>query len=137
MADCCSGGTRLLYSCSGSADVGKLADLVSRKLRDDGYARMTCLAGIGADISGFIVSAQGADETITVDGCAQACARKSLERIGVSPRSIVLSDMGYEKGKTTVTDELVRAAAGKIKADEKTKSAPGISRNGCGCNGNC
>lgn len=108
MADCCSGGTKLLYSCSGSADVGKLADLVTRKLRDDGYARMTCLAGIGADISGFVVSARGADENITVDGCPQACARKSLERIGVAPLSIVLSDMGYEKGKTPVTDELVR-----------------------------
>ena len=137
MADCCSGGTRLIYTCSGSADVGKLADSVTRKLRDDGYARMTCLAGIGADISGFVVSAQGADENITVDGCGIACARKSLERIGVTPRSIVLSDMGYEKGRTPVTDDLVRAVAGNIMAGETVKSEPANAGSACGCGGNC
>ncbi len=127
----------MIYSCSGSADVGKLADLVTRKLRDDGYARMTCLAGIGADISGFVVSAQGADENIAVDGCPIACARKSLERIGVAPRSIVLSDMGHEKGRTPVTDELVMTVAGKIMAGETVKHGPANAGSVCGCGGKC
>jgi uncharacterized metal-binding protein len=136
MADCCSGGTKLLYSCSGSADVGKLADLVSRKLRDDGYARMTCLAGVGADLSGFIASAQGADENITIDGCSQECARKGLERIGVTPRSIVLTEMGCEKGKTTVTENLVSEISSRIKFTASSVS-PGSASGGCGCGGKC
>ena len=61
MAECCSGGVRLIYSCSGAADVGEVADRVVRKLRDDGFAKMTCLAGVGADLSGFVQSAKGAD----------------------------------------------------------------------------
>ena len=137
MADCCSGGTRLIYTCSGSADVGKLADLATRKLRDDGYARMTCLAGIGAGLSGFVESAKGADQNITIDGCAQACARKSLERIGVTPLSYILTDMGYKKGNTPVTDETVLSAAEKIMAGEKCKPVALNASGGCGCNGNC
>ena len=41
MAECCSGGTTLIYACSGAADVGEIADRVTRKLCDEGYARMT------------------------------------------------------------------------------------------------
>lgn len=116
MADCCSGGTKLLYACSGAADVGKIADLVSRKLRDDGFARMTCLAGIGANLSGFVQSAKAADGNITIDGCATACAKKSLERIGVNPTSIIMSDFGCVKGSTPVVDTLINEIAEKIKS---------------------
>lgn len=38
--------TRLIYSCSGCADVGEIADQVARKLTRDGYGKMTCLASI-------------------------------------------------------------------------------------------
>ena len=137
MADCCSGGTRLLYTCSGSADVGMLADLAGRKLRDKGYARMTCLAGVGAGLAGFIASAQGADKNITIDGCPQACARKSLERIGVSPFSYILTDMGCEKGATQVTEDLVLSITENIMAEGKASSISGRDSEGCGCNGNC
>jgi uncharacterized metal-binding protein len=134
--NCCSNGTKLLYSCSGAADVGKLADLVTRRLRDDGYARMTCLAGIGADLSGFVLSAKSAEENITIDGCGNACAKKCLERIGVKPVSIVLSDLGYEKGSTNVNDDSVDDAAMKIKsgAAALNDSSSGLS---CGCGGKC
>ncbi len=46
MSDCCEVGTKLIYSCSGSADVGEIADRVARELRNEGYAIMTCLAGV-------------------------------------------------------------------------------------------
>lgn len=137
MAECCTGGTKLLYSCSGAADVGKLADLVSRKLRDDGYARMTCLAGVGADLSGFVESAKGADANITIDGCPTACARKSLERIGVAPIAFILSDFGCVKGSTAVTDALVADTAGRIKSGASGKAQAGTIRGGCECGGTC
>src|SRR5271157_2181443 len=94
--DCCSnGGVTLLYACSGAADVGELADRSVRELWKEGFGLKTCLAGVGADLSGFVQSAKGADVNITLDGCPTACARKGLERIGVRPVSIVLSDLGY------------------------------------------
>lgn len=135
MADFCSGGIKLLYSCSGAADVGKLADLVSRKLRDDGYARMTCLAGVGADLQGFVQSAKGSDENVTIDGCATACAKKSLERIGVTPSAFILSDFGCLKGSTAVEDALVNDIAEKIKKGAAVKTEGKSSS--CGCGGKC
>ncbi len=114
MTDCCEGGTKLIYSCAGSADVGEIADRVARRLRDEGYAIMTCLAGVGAGLSGFVQSAIGADENITIDGCATACARKSLERIGVNPKSYILTALGLEKHETPVTEKVIDEIFEKI-----------------------
>ena len=60
MTECCEEGTKLIYSCAGSADVGETADRMARRLRDEGYAIMTCLAGVSAKLSGFVQSALGA-----------------------------------------------------------------------------
>ena len=76
MAECCEGGTRLIYSCAGSADVGEIADRVTQATMKD--ARMTCLAE-SAPVSSYVQSAKGADFNITVDGCQTACA-KTLEK---------------------------------------------------------
>ena len=134
MAECCGGGTKLIYSCSGSADVGEIADHVTRKLRDDGFAKMTCLAGIGAGLSGYVQSAKGADEVITIDGCVTACARKSLERIGVQPTSYILTDLGLEKHETPVTDQVVNEVLEKIKKNVGFSANPTRS-SGDGCCG--
>ncbi|HPM11341.1 MAG TPA: putative zinc-binding protein [Smithellaceae bacterium] len=60
MTECCEEGTKLIYSCTGSADVGEIADRMARRLRDEGYTIMTCLAGVSAKLSGFVQSALGA-----------------------------------------------------------------------------
>jgi len=52
MAEYCGSETKLIYSCSGSAVVGEIADHVTRKLQDAGFAKMTCLAGVGSGLSG-------------------------------------------------------------------------------------
>lgn len=135
MADCCSGGVKLLYACSGAADVGQIADRVSRKLRDMGFARMTCLAGVAAGLSGFVESARGADINITIDGCGTMCAKKALERIGVTPASYVLTDFGLEKGKTPPTEEAVETLSRRIM--NQNGPAPGPQTPDCSCGGTC
>jgi len=117
--NCCTGGSRLIYSCSGGSDVGEVADRAARKLRDDGFSGMTCLAAVGAHLSGFVESAKGAEENITIDGCPVACARKNLEHIGVTPKSYILTEMGLEKGKTRVNQRTVIDVCEKIKSDRK------------------
>ena len=69
---------RVVYGCAGCADVGFIADDVSRKLRRDGFAspKASCLAGIGAGIQPFIEAAKAADMVITIDGCEIGCAKK-------------------------------------------------------------
>ena len=132
MAECCDGGSKLIYSCAGSADVGEIADRVTRRLSDEGYARMTCLAGVGAGLSGFVQSAIGADENITIDGCPTACARKSLERIGVHPTSYILTDLGLVKHETPVTDQIVAEVLEKIKKNAGFSAAtPRTTGGGC------
>lgn len=119
MSSCNCGNSNLtiIYSCSGAADLGSLSDLSARKLRDDKVGSMSCLAAVGAGLSGFIESAKAADKCITIDGCAVACAKKKLESIGISPKSFVLTEMGYEKGNTAVNEKTVSEAVSKIKSN--------------------
>ena len=99
---------RIVYACSGCADVGELADQVSRKLRKDGFAtpKSSCLAGIGAGLKSFIDAAADARSILTIDGCSVSCAKLVIEKAGLTPLSVILTDMGVEKGNTAVTPEL-------------------------------
>ena len=135
MADnCCStGGVTLLYPCSGAADVGELTDRAVRRLWKEGFATKTCLAGVGADLSGFVQSAKGADVNITVDGCPMACARKGLERIGVKPVSIMLAELGYKKGESPVTEADIERIAGAVKEASLTPQKEKADAAGGGC----
>jgi uncharacterized metal-binding protein len=135
MAECCGGGVKMIYACAGAADVGEFADRVSRKLRDEGFARMSCLAAIGANLSGYVETAKGADTVITIDGCTTACARKNFERIGVTPVSYILTDMGLEKGNAPFTQETVERLALAVKDGAASDVKP--SSGGCGCGGSC
>jgi uncharacterized metal-binding protein len=76
---------------------------------------MTCLAGIAAGLSGYVQSAKGASENITIDGCKKACAKTTLERIEVTPTSYILTELGLVKGESTVSDEIVARICEKIK----------------------
>ncbi len=108
---------RLMYACSGAADVGELSDRVVRKMRADGIGAMSCLAAIGADIENYKKTAQGMPQVIAVDGCPMLCAKKNLERIGVKPLSYMLTDMGCEKGKTPAIEGTVNAITAQIEQE--------------------
>lgn len=137
MGSCCGREIKLLYACSGAADVGEISDRVARKLRNEGFGAMTCLAGIGAELSGFVASAKGADENITIDGCPVGCAKKTLENLGVTPTSYILTEMGLTKGKTPVTEDVIDEVANFIKKDGSCCSAPTEAVSGCSCGGAC
>jgi uncharacterized metal-binding protein len=117
MAECACGenGTkRLLYACSGAANTGLLADSVARRLGKLGTGSMTCLAAIGAELSGFVESAKAVDANIVLDGCPTACGRKAFERLGLPISHYQMTDYGVEKGKTAITDEIVKDITMKI-----------------------
>lgn len=96
-------GPKLIFSCSGAADVGELADRAARKLTRDGHGSMFCLAGVGGRVSGILKSTEAAGKILAIDGCPLDCAKKSLEEAGFSGfNHMRLSDLGFAKGKTNV-----------------------------------
>jgi len=111
---CSSGKGRLVYACSGAANTGYLADQVARRLSLQGKAKMTCLAGLGADLPAFARSAVFAEENLVIDGCPTACGRLTFERLGLTCRSLVLTEFGVEKGKTAITEVLIADMAARI-----------------------
>ena len=107
--DCsCSAAPKLIFACSGAADVGHLADLAARKLTAEGAGKMFCLAGVGGRVSGILETTKAAAATVAIDGCTLDCARKTLEEAGFDRfEHVRLSDLGLEKGKSPVTDERI------------------------------
>ena len=117
MPGCNCGGDgelKLLYACSGMANTGMLADQVWRKLARDKVGSGTCLAAIGAGISGYVQSAQCAARNIVLDGCKVACGAKVFEKAGIPCEHYVMTDYGVEKGKTPITGDLIESVAERI-----------------------
>ena len=116
----CGAAPKLIFACSGAADVGQIADLAARKLTAEGAGKMFCLAGIGGRVSGIVATTQAAAAILAIDGCPLDCARKTLEERGFSRfEHLRLTDLGMEKGKTPATDE----AVAKVVAHGKTRLA--------------
>jgi len=113
-ASACDAAPKLIFACSGAADVGHISDLAARKLTAEGVGKMFCLAGIGGRVSGIIATTEAASAILAIDGCPLDCARKTLEEPGFTQfEHVRLSDLGMEKGKTPPTPENVDKAAAR------------------------
>ena len=141
MGDCaCNTGVKLIYSCSGAADVGEISDRAARILRKEGFGQGSCITGVGAGLAGYVQSAKGADINITIDGCPVGCARKIMENIGVTPLSYVITEMGFKKGDSPATSETIENVCENIRNDKSEKpeeKSYTVAGGGCGCGGNC
>ena len=117
MAGCSCGGnceTNLIYACSGAANTGHLADQVMRSLNRDKVGASTCMAAMGANLSGFLASAREATRNIVLDGCKVSCGKKIFEKHGIPHPHFIMTDFGVEKGKTPVTGDLIETVTGQI-----------------------
>lgn len=111
----CGGSPALIYSCSGAADVGELADRSARWLSRNNKGAMACLAGIGGNISGFIKSTEGADKVLVIDGCPLGCARKTLEEKGLNNfKHLIITNMGFVKGQSEVSQTSIEMICKKV-----------------------
>lgn len=108
----CAGGAKLIFACSGAADVGAIADQAARKLTRDGAGKMFCLAGIGGQISGIMKTTEAADKILAIDGCPLNCVKATLEKAGFSKFThLQVADLGLEKGKSPASEENVAKVA--------------------------
>jgi uncharacterized metal-binding protein len=114
----CGGAPKLIFACSGAADVGAIADQAARKLTKDGAGKMFCMAGIGGRVPGIMATTESAAKILAIDGCPLNCVKNSLEQAGFKKHEhLQLADLGMEKGKTPLSPEVIAkaAAAGEAK----------------------
>ena len=113
----CDAAPKLIFACSGAADVGQISDLAARKLTAEGAGKMFCLAGIGGRVSGIIKTTEAASAILAIDGCPLDCARNTLEQAGFQElEHLRLSDLEMEKGNSPATDERVDKVVSRARA---------------------
>lgn len=121
----CCGGTKLIFACSGAADVGAVTDQAARKMTANGAGKMFCLAGVGGRVNGIMQTTEAAEAILAIDGCPLNCAKNSLEKAGFTRfKHLQLADLGMAKGKTAVSAENVATVVAKGTA---------LLTGGCGC----
>ncbi len=88
----------LVYSCSGCSSAAQLANHVAVQLDRRGVAEMSCIAGVGGDVPALLKVAQSGRPMAVIDGCPLVCAKRSLQRHGVTPdRHWQLGEHGVKK----------------------------------------
>lgn len=117
---CCDGKKkRLILACAGAANTGQLTYRLALKLTREGHGNLFCLAGIGAHLSGFVVSARDADDMLVLDGCGMACARKNLEQADIAVRNhFIMTDLGIKKehGRAPTSRQTAKVTAAILEA---------------------
>jgi uncharacterized metal-binding protein len=94
----CGGGPVLMFPCSGGSNVGQIANAAAVELDRRRQARIYCLAGVAAHISGMVDSAKSASGVIAIDGCPVVCAKIALEHAGIQiDQAIIVTELGIEK----------------------------------------
>lgn len=133
----CHAGSILIFPCSGSSNVGQIANAVGIELTELGRARMYCLAGMGGHIEGMVDSAAHADYRIALDGCSAACARKTLEHAGLTvDKAVIITDLGITKNHTfTWSFEQIGIVISAVTAGIPEAIEPQEAGCGCGCEG--
>lgn len=104
----CSGGPKLIFACSGAADVGAVADQAARRMTREGIGSMFCLAGVGGRVQPIMEKTKSASNILAIDGCPLNCAGETLKQAGLSQfKHMLVTDLGLEKGKTEINDDSV------------------------------
>ena len=112
----CSGGPKLIFACSGAADVGEITDKAARQLTKEGVGKMFCTVGIGGRVSGIMKTTESADKILAIDGCPLNCVKNSLEQAGFNIfEHLQLADLGLEKCSSPVTEENIDKVVAKGK----------------------
>lgn len=113
-ANVCRGGPKLIFACSGAANVGEMADQAARRLTRKGLGSMFCLAGVSGQVAPMIEKTRSASKILAIDGCPLNCVAETLKQAGVdSFEHMLVTDLGLEKGKTPVDDQGIDTVVAK------------------------
>ena len=110
----CQAAPKLVFPCSGAADVGAISDQAARQMTRDGAGRMFCLAGIGGRVEPILDTTRAAAKILVIDGCPQECARKTMEQAGFTNfQHLQLANLDMQKGSSPATEESIRLVAAR------------------------
>lgn len=118
-----------VYSCSGCSNVAQLANDVAVKLDRTGFAKMSCIAGVGGDVIPLVKFAEKSEKILVLDGCPLQCAAKCLQRHSVNLTAhLILTEHGLSKNQSEdvapeTVEEFFKVACSLIKnleADEQS-----------------
>lgn len=110
----CGSSENMVLACSGACDLGLVTDRVARKLRDNNVRKMNCLAVVGAGIEKSIEDFK-TKNILMLDGCTIDCGKRILDKEGFKDYNYIrITDFGYKKGETPVTDEVINAVYEKV-----------------------
>lgn len=99
---------KLVFSCSGAADVGAISDQTARALKEEKTASMCCIAAIGAEIPDILETTRNAVDILAIDGCDKDCAKTILNKAGFTNiKHLQLETLGMKKGESPLTKERV------------------------------
>lgn len=92
------GKKRIIFPCSGTANVGLISNAAALQLADEGYGVATCIVLLGSGDDGLKRRIAEADEVVIIDGCPSLCGAKIAEGHGVTPlQHIVITRLGIDK----------------------------------------
>lgn len=137
--ECCSGENIVVFTCSGAANVGQVANQAAVELQLEGTAKMLCLAGIGSHSSAMIASGKGADRVVGIDGCPIACTKKTLEHAEVPITDYVMvTQLGFKKQPYSgsvdrAAVEAVKAEVKKLLSEKSSRKTYDNNAGGCSC----
>jgi uncharacterized metal-binding protein len=118
----CEGEPKLIFSCSGAADVGEISDRAARNMSMEGAGKMFCLAGIGGRVPGIMKITGNASKILAIDGCELDCVKNCLQQAGFDQfEQFRVTDLGLEKGNTAINDENIAKVV--VKGKEMLESA--------------
>ena len=138
-ADCCQPKINtMILACSGGSNVGQLSNQAAIELTQEGFGKLSCLAGVGAHLSGFVQSARDIDNLVVIDGCEVGCAKGVLEQAEVPLRGyLVITGLGITKNKdlNLKREEIdqVKEAVRRLQGDAGEPAHPTATRATCGC----
>jgi uncharacterized metal-binding protein len=137
--DCCQPTvTTMILACSGGSNVGQLSNQAAIELTQEGFGKLSCLAGVGAHLSGFVQSARDIDNLVVIDGCSVGCAKGVLEQADVPLRGyLVITDLGIDKNKdlNLKREEIdqVKEAVHRLQPEAGEPARPVATGVTCGC----
>ncbi len=112
----CSVGPKLIFACSGAADVGAISDQAARKMAKEGIGKMFCTVGIGGRVSGIMKTTESAESILAIDGCPLNCVKNSLHQAGFDEFfHLQLAELGLDKSNSPVTEDNISKVAIKGK----------------------
>jgi uncharacterized metal-binding protein len=115
----------IILACDGAASVGQVGHQVAVELTNSKEAaRMCCITAVAAESKAHVDIARRARKLIVINGCANRCASKVLERLNIPyGYETVIAKEGVEKVPTL---DFNMADVGRI-AEKIAKEALGVS----------